>query len=65
MGIDLTSLTGFDRIDIRQINFRALKKAGYRGVVFDKDNCLVLFPCASTFATVDLSFNRPSRTETP
>ncbi|KIM82547.1 hypothetical protein PILCRDRAFT_70627 [Piloderma croceum F 1598] len=28
--------------DIRQIDFRALKKAGYRGAVFDKDNCLTL-----------------------
>jgi hypothetical protein len=27
--------------DIRQIDFRALKKAGYGGAVFDKDNCLV------------------------
>ncbi|KAF5355566.1 hypothetical protein D9758_006342 [Tetrapyrgos nigripes] len=28
--------------DIRQIDFRALKKAGYRGAVFDKDNCLTV-----------------------
>ncbi|KAF8806604.1 hypothetical protein BYT27DRAFT_7168064 [Phlegmacium glaucopus] len=28
--------------DIRQIDFVALKKAGYRGAVFDKDNCLTL-----------------------
>jgi phosphatidylglycerophosphatase GEP4 len=27
--------------DIRQIDFAALKQAGYRGAVFDKDNCLV------------------------
>jgi phosphatidylglycerophosphatase GEP4 len=27
--------------DIRHIDFGALKKAGYRGAVFDKDNCLV------------------------
>lgn len=27
--------------DIRQIDFSALKRAGYRGAVFDKDNCLV------------------------
>ncbi|KIK61240.1 hypothetical protein GYMLUDRAFT_166904 [Collybiopsis luxurians FD-317 M1] len=26
--------------DIRHLNFNALKKAGYRGIVFDKDNCL-------------------------
>jgi len=28
--------------DIRQIDFKALRKAGYRGAVFDKDNCLTL-----------------------
>ena len=28
--------------DIRQIDFSTLKRAGYRGAVFDKDNCLVL-----------------------
>ncbi|KIM40364.1 hypothetical protein M413DRAFT_178023 [Hebeloma cylindrosporum] len=28
--------------DIRQIDFCALKRAGYRGAVFDKDNCLTL-----------------------
>ncbi|PFH52181.1 hypothetical protein AMATHDRAFT_74460 [Amanita thiersii Skay4041] len=28
--------------DIRQINFVALRDAGYRGAVFDKDNCLTL-----------------------
>ncbi|CAA7260517.1 unnamed protein product [Cyclocybe aegerita] len=28
--------------DIRQIDFPSLKKAGYRGAVFDKDNCLTL-----------------------
>ena len=27
--------------DIRHIDFVALHKAGYRGIVFDKDNCLV------------------------
>lgn len=27
--------------DIRQLDFPALKRAGYRGVVVDKDNCLV------------------------
>ena len=27
--------------DIRQLDFAALYKAGYRGAVFDKDNCLV------------------------
>ena len=31
--------------DIRQIDFLALKLAGYRGAVFDKDNCLVLAKC--------------------
>ncbi|KAG6332582.1 hypothetical protein ID866_6504 [Astraeus odoratus] len=28
--------------DIRQIDFLALRKAGYRGAVFDKDNCLTI-----------------------
>ncbi|KAJ7647756.1 mitochondrial PGP phosphatase-domain-containing protein [Roridomyces roridus] len=28
--------------DIRQLDFVALKNAGYRGAVFDKDNCLTL-----------------------
>lgn len=27
--------------DIRQVDFRALKRAGYKGAVFDKDNCIV------------------------
>ncbi|KAG8963176.1 hypothetical protein FRC03_003323 [Tulasnella sp. 419] len=26
---------------IQGIDFRALKEAGYRGAIFDKDNCLV------------------------
>ncbi|KAF8918174.1 mitochondrial PGP phosphatase-domain-containing protein [Mucidula mucida] len=29
-------------VDIRQLDFLALKKAGYRGAVFDKDNCLTI-----------------------
>ncbi|KAF8886025.1 mitochondrial PGP phosphatase-domain-containing protein [Infundibulicybe gibba] len=28
--------------DVRQLDFQALKRAGYRGAVFDKDNCLTL-----------------------
>ncbi|KAI6046319.1 HAD phosphatase, partial [Pisolithus marmoratus] len=28
--------------DIRQLDFLALRKAGYRGAVFDKDNCLTI-----------------------
>ncbi|THH13783.1 hypothetical protein EW146_g6473 [Bondarzewia mesenterica] len=28
--------------DIRQLDFAALKRAGYRGAVFDKDNCLTI-----------------------
>ncbi|KAK7057647.1 mitochondrial PGP phosphatase-domain-containing protein [Favolaschia claudopus] len=28
--------------DIRHLDFHALKEAGYRGAVFDKDNCLTL-----------------------
>ncbi|KAL0579614.1 hypothetical protein V5O48_002386 [Marasmius crinis-equi] len=36
--------------DIRQINFVALKKAGYRGAIFDKDNCLASWKtCKDTF----------------
>ena len=32
--------------DIRYLDFAALRKAGYRGAVFDKDNCIVCyFPC--------------------
>lgn len=27
--------------DIRYLNFSALRDAGYRGAIFDKDNCLV------------------------
>jgi hypothetical protein len=27
--------------DIRQLDFAALRRAGYHGAVFDKDNCLV------------------------
>lgn len=27
--------------DIRQLDFYELRRAGYRGAVFDKDNCLV------------------------
>jgi phosphatidylglycerophosphatase GEP4 len=34
-------LTVSTQEDIRQIDFAALKQAGYRGAVFDKDNCLV------------------------
>lgn len=32
------------RIDIRQLDFVALRAAGYRGAVVDKDNCLVRLP---------------------
>jgi len=32
------------RTDIRQLDFIALKAAGYRGAVVDKDNCLVRLP---------------------
>ena len=37
----LAPLTILAQEDIRQIDFLALKRAGYRGAVFDKDNCLV------------------------
>ena len=29
--------------DLRYLDFHALYDAGYRGAVFDKDNCLVRF----------------------
>ncbi|KAF8342941.1 mitochondrial PGP phosphatase-domain-containing protein [Cantharellus anzutake] len=32
---------------IRELDFRGLRDAGYRGAVFDKDNCLTL-PCKDT-----------------
>jgi hypothetical protein len=35
-------------IDIRQLDFVALKAAGYRGAVVDKDNCLVRPPYSFT-----------------
>jgi phosphatidylglycerophosphatase GEP4 len=44
-------LTVSTQEDIRQIDFAALKQAGYRGAVFDKDNCIVrtrLFYLSST-----------------
>ncbi|KAF8496695.1 mitochondrial PGP phosphatase, partial [Russula emetica] len=28
--------------DVRYLNFAILRDAGYRGVIFDKDNCLVI-----------------------
>jgi len=31
--------------DIRYLNFAVLRDAGYRGVIFDKDNCLTLPHC--------------------
>lgn len=34
-------ITSLSQTDIRQIDFAALRREGYRGVVFDKDNCLV------------------------
>jgi hypothetical protein len=30
--------------DIRHLNFTALRDAGYRAAIFDKDNCLVSYP---------------------
>lgn len=40
-------LKPFLQKDIRQLDFPELRRAGYRGAVFDKDNCLVsaLPPC--------------------
>ena len=32
--------------DIWHIDFHKLRRAGYRGIVFDKDNCLVS-PCTT------------------
>lgn len=41
----------FAQKDIRYLDFAALRKAGYRGAVFDKDNCLVRYkPLIMTFA---------------
>jgi len=36
-----TLIKPFIRKDIRRLDFAALRQAGYRGAVFDKDNCLV------------------------
>lgn len=42
--------------DIRQLDFAALKRAGYRGAVFDKDNCLVEPPrCMLGRSNVDVN----------
>ena len=39
--------------DIRQLDFYELRRAGYRGAVFDKDNCLVsrTYVCVSRSST--------------
>ncbi|KAG6837820.1 hypothetical protein H0H93_016188 [Arthromyces matolae] len=42
MPINVPVLPGLVVKDIRQIDFVALKAAGYRGAVFDKDNCITL-----------------------
>ena len=34
-------ITSLSQTDIRQIDFAALRREGYRGIIFDKDNCLV------------------------
>lgn len=31
-------------LDLRQLDFVAMRSAGYNGAVFDKDNCLVRPP---------------------
>lgn len=31
----------YNYIAIQRLDFKALKKAGYKGAAFDKDNCLV------------------------
>jgi predicted HAD superfamily phosphohydrolase YqeG len=41
--INLGSHQSILQEDIRQLDFSALYQAGYRGAVFDKDNCLVRF----------------------
>ena len=46
------------RIDIRQLDFVALKAAGYRGAVVDKDNCLVRLPLFTWLRTSHLNFER-------
>ncbi|KAK0486225.1 mitochondrial PGP phosphatase-domain-containing protein [Armillaria novae-zelandiae] len=38
----LCNCSGIPGKDIRQLDFPALKRAGYRGAIFDKDNCLTL-----------------------
>lgn len=49
--------------DIRQLDFAALKRAGYRGAVFDKDNCLVeltscMLGCSFADANIRLGCDR-------
>jgi predicted HAD superfamily phosphohydrolase YqeG len=48
--------------DIRHLDFRALKEAGYCGAVFDKDNCLVGF--VSCFHAITYLGSRRYRTRT-
>ncbi len=50
--------------DIRQIDFAALRREGYRAIVFDKDNCLVgaLHLALMSMLTVPLSRHYPTRT---
>jgi hypothetical protein len=50
---------------IRQIDFAALKRAGYRGAVFDKDNCLVLDISILRAQFMPYNNNRPCHTEIP
>lgn len=38
-----TVYSSFWQRDIRYLDFAALRDAGYRGAIFDKDNCLVPF----------------------
>lgn len=44
--------------DIRHLDFDALKRAGYRGAVFDKDNCLVKFPAKTLTVNAHEQFTR-------
>lgn len=61
----LSAVEGLSAImqeDIRQLDFYELRRAGYRGAVFDKDNCLVRsrvpFLCAGSWElTVSVDYS--------
>lgn len=51
----------FVQEDIRQIDFSALRRAGYRGAVFDKDNCLVCTLASHSTPLLKLSKTLPHK----